>query len=117
MANLTVPVVITGIEFVKSTLQRFMKEGEFKDGVSEEYKRGFYDFGNTVVDTLDTMDSWIPCSKGSPPCYGNYLVCSKGVVWVAEWFDHTWWGIEKPRRYTDVEAWQPLPKPWKEGAE
>ena len=60
---------------------------------------------------------WIPCEERLPDKRGNYLVCSKGVTWVANWFLNTWWGIEKRCRYSDVEAWQPLPQPYKKEGE
>ena len=58
-------------------------------------------------------DQWIPCSERLPDKKGNYLVTSKGCTWVAYWFNNTWWGIEKRCRWTDVEAWMPLPEPYK----
>ena len=57
---------------------------------------------------------WIPCSERLPESKGNYLVCSKDVIWVANYFHNTWWGIEKRCRWGDVEAWQPLPDPYKQ---
>lgn len=80
-----------------------------------QYDRGQYDKG--YQDGLNA-DKWIPCEVELPKKRGNYLVCSKGVTWVANWFLDTWWGIEKRCRYSDVEAWMPLPVPYKkEGAE
>lgn len=38
---------------------------------------------------------WIPVSERPPKETGNYLVTSKGSTWVANWFNGTWWGIEK----------------------
>ena len=66
------------------------------------------------ADVPDTnVGEWIPCSERLPEKAGNYIVTSKGCTWVAYWFYHTWWGIEKRCRWTDVEAWMPLPEPYK----
>lgn len=40
-------------EVTRIAVQRIMNEGEWKDDVSEEYKNGFYDFGNAVLKFLD----------------------------------------------------------------
>ena len=55
MANITVPIVIEGIEIIANAIQKIMDEAEFKETVSEEYKQGFYDFGNSVVSALKEM--------------------------------------------------------------
>ena len=48
------------------------------------------------ADVPDTnVGEWIPCSERLPEKAGNYIVTSKGCTWVAYWFYHTWWGIEK----------------------
>ena len=84
-----------------------------------------YTAKNVLVDEISAYDMaiealqeqerrWIPVSERLPDVTGNYLVISKGSTWVANWFNGTWWGIEKKCRWTDVEAWQPLPEPYKE---
>ena len=60
------------------------------------------------------VGGWIPVTEKLPEESGNYLVTSKGSTWVANWFNGAWWGIEKKCRCTDVEAWRPLPEPYKE---
>ena len=80
------------------------------DKCSDCSRRKFYQQG--YQDGLNER-KWIPCEERLPDKRGNYLVCSKGVTWVANWFLDTWWGIEKRCRYSDVEAWQPLPQPYK----
>ena len=67
-----------------------------------------------TIDRQPQVGGWIPVSERPPKETGNYLVTSKGSTWVANWFNGTWWGIEKKCRWTDVEAWQPLPEPFKE---
>ena len=73
----------------------------------DQYVKGYED------GKADAMQ-WIPCSERLPEEKGDYLVTSKGSIWVANWFNYTWWGIEKHCRWTDVEAWMPLPEPYKE---
>lgn len=55
MAQIEHPIVIEGFGFVKCVIQRFVDEVEFTDDTSEEYKKGFYDFGKAVVEALDSM--------------------------------------------------------------
>lgn len=55
MAKIECPIVIDGLEFVKDVIKRFVEEAEFADDVSEDYKNGFYDFGNSIVEALDNM--------------------------------------------------------------
>lgn len=61
---------------------------------------------------------WIPCSERLPDKSGNYIVCNKhSEIWVANWFDNTWWGIEKKCRWGNIIAWQPLPEPYQQKGE
>lgn len=53
MARLSVPIVIDGLDMVRDVIQRFLNEAEFKDGVSDDYKKGVYDFGNAIIEALD----------------------------------------------------------------
>lgn len=55
MAQFKLPVVVNGIEFTRDLVQKFMNDIEFGDSVPEEYKKGFYDFGNALVKTLDKI--------------------------------------------------------------
>ena len=66
-----------------------------------------------IINKQPPADQWIPCSERLPEKAGNYIVTSKGCTWVAIWFYYTWWGIEKRCRWTDVEAWMPLPEPYR----
>ena len=60
-----------------------------------------YEFGLKLIDYIEGMEKqpqvggWIPVSERPPKETGNYLVTSKGSTWVANWFNGTWWGIEK----------------------
>ena len=55
MAKITVPITITGIDHVKDVVQTIMDEAVFADHVTEDYKKGFYTFGNAVVAILTKM--------------------------------------------------------------
>lgn len=65
-------------------------------------------------DSTKKNQEWIPVTERLPEKHGHYLVCSKDVIWVAVYYNYTWWGVEKRCRWGDVEAWQPLPEPYKE---
>lgn len=49
------PIALNGLEVTKKAIAGFMKNAEFKEDVTEEYKRGFYDFGNAVLEALNKM--------------------------------------------------------------
>ena len=78
-------------------LERCEEINELNKELAEEYNQG-----------------WIPCNERLPEKHGHYLVCSKDVIWVADYYNYTWWGVEKRCRWGDIEAWQPLPEPYKE---
>lgn len=91
-----------------------------QDDCCLEFLEGMATRQHEILDIINEQPKadWIPCKERLPEKRGNYLVCSKGVTWVANWFLNTWWGIEKRCRYSDVEAWSILPQPYKEeGAE
>lgn len=81
-----------------------------------------FEFGNMLIDYMERMEKeperkWIPVSERLPEEAGNYLVTRSGYTWVANWFNDTWWGVEKKYRWTNIDAWQPLPEPYKEREE
>lgn len=49
-------ITLTGIEITKNAIQKIMDEADFTN-VSEEYKRGFCDFGNAAVAMLEAMEN------------------------------------------------------------
>lgn len=53
---------LNGLEVTKRAIADFMENAEFKDDVTEEYKRGFYDFGNAAIEALNKMQQ--PVSSG-----------------------------------------------------
>ena len=56
MAKATFEITINGVDKVKEIVKRVMDEAEFKETVSEEYKNGFYDFGNAVIHMLEATE-------------------------------------------------------------
>ena len=52
-----------------------------------------------IIESQPQVGGWIPVSERPPKETGNYLVTSKGSTWVANWFNGTWWGIEKKYRW------------------
>lgn len=46
-------VNINGNELVIDVIKKVMEEGEFEEGVTEDYKQGFYDFGNAVIKAFE----------------------------------------------------------------
>lgn len=76
--------------------------------------------------STDTSSGWIPCSERLPNIEGNtsdtVLVCTiDGFQHMAFWCDDEKWRycesgmIKNPMEWTVIIAWQPLPKPYKEG--
>lgn len=78
----------------------------------EWYQKGYQDGLNA--------DKWIPCSERLPSEDGKYIMCTtKGSVYCAKYSKDksTNYGFHTDS-YTHIEAWQPLPIPYKkEGAE
>lgn len=48
-----IPIKLDCAEVTIIAVQRIMNERKWKDDVSEEYKNGFYEFGNAVLKFLD----------------------------------------------------------------
>ena len=55
MAELKAAITITGIDFAQKVIKGFMGEAVFNENVSEDYKRGFYDFGFALISALENM--------------------------------------------------------------
>lgn len=52
-----IPVTITSVDFVKDLVSNIMKSIEFEPEVTEMYKRGFCDFGNALISTLEKLQN------------------------------------------------------------
>lgn len=93
-------------------LIKHLIECQEKDG--DEKEKNFLEDMIWLISSQPQVGGWIPVTERLPDKAGNYLVTRQGYTWVANWFNNTWWGIEKKYRWADVEAWQPLPEPFKE---
>ena len=51
--EIKIPIKLDCAEVTRIAVQRIMNEREWKDDVSDEYKNGFYEFGNAVLKFLD----------------------------------------------------------------
>ena len=54
MAQLTATIKISGLEIAKRLAKKTMEELCIDD-CSEDYKQGFFDFGNAFVEALEVM--------------------------------------------------------------
>ena len=67
MAKFEVPVVING-KMMKEVVQKVTASAEFKDTVSEDYKKGFFDFAESLINVLEKTggsdtDEDTPCDR------------------------------------------------------
>ena len=53
MASSGFEIKLDSVEVTKKAVQRIIKEFEWESDVTEEYKSGFYEFGNAVLKFLD----------------------------------------------------------------
>ena len=53
MASIGLEIKFDSAEVTRKAVQRIIDEADWNDDVSEEYKNGFYDFGNAVLNFLD----------------------------------------------------------------
>jgi Zn finger protein HypA/HybF involved in hydrogenase expression len=67
MAKLKIPVVLNS-KMMKEVVQKVTASAEFKDSVPEDYKKGFFDFAETLINTLEKIggndtDAETPCDR------------------------------------------------------
>ena len=55
MAQISVPIQIEGLGFVIGLMKKLVEEADFKEDASDDYKKGFYDFSNAVITTLEKV--------------------------------------------------------------
>lgn len=56
MAEIKIPVTISGMEVVKNTLRTFNDNYEFNKDTPDEYKKGFTDCLNCIVKAFEVSD-------------------------------------------------------------
>lgn len=74
----------------------------------DQYEKGF-------KDGAEQKAKWIPINE-TLPSVGTYLVSGGGKVWIADFkiFNDIMVGFANPAQNPVIEAWMPLPKPYKE---
>ena len=55
MAQISVPIKIDGLDFVIGVMKGLVEKADFKEGVSDDYKNGFYDFSDAVITALEKL--------------------------------------------------------------
>lgn len=53
--GLKLQIKTDGLDIIIGAIKRFVEEADFKEDVSDEYKNGFYDFYNAVIDMLEKL--------------------------------------------------------------
>lgn len=94
MAQINVPIKIDGLGFVIGLMKKLVEEADFKEDVSDDYKKGFYDFSNAVITALEQLKDedvelvrhgrWviieILCGGGKERKYYRCSECNKANV-------------------------------------
>lgn len=72
-------------------------------------------FGETLYGLV--LPAWIPCSDRMPEEKKEVLISADGELYIAEYeIDHGkgyWSEVVEYRNVTDVDAWMPLPEPYR----
>ena len=71
---------------------------------------------NMAIEALsaDAVQGWIPCSERLPNEERHYLCCNKGYLpFIAHYHDEQWHCFDGTTSH--VDAWMPLPTPYKGG--
>ena len=111
---------------VKSKIYNYIKRTINPYG--KPFKGTAYEFGLKIMDFIKNMDNekengWIPVSERLPEIKNYeecYLVTDGRFIWMAYWTPEKEWifaectDCKNKIDWTDVVAWQPLPKPYKE---
>ena len=129
MAQLSVPIVVNGIKLAQEAVRLMLCEAEFSDGASEDFKFGFYAFGNEVcealgrfIDKYEGAGEWISVDDFLPAKDGTYLVIGKsGTPHTAHFYrknEHSPNDDRFRAHFSNqyVTHWMPLPEPPKVGA-
>lgn len=71
MASIGLEIKLDSAEVTKKVVQRIIDEVEWEDWVTEEYKRGFYAFGNSLLKYLDKYCAEEKMRQEEPPTVVN----------------------------------------------
>lgn len=70
-----------------------------------------------IQPTIEPFPQWIPCSERMPEEKKEVLVSAGGELYIAEYEicqgKEYWSEVIEYRNITDVDAWMPMPEPWK----
>ena len=123
MAKFEIPVVIDST-FIKNVIRGVTASAEFNETTSDDYKKGFFEFANTLINTLEKIgksnadcSEWISVADILPPPFESVLVCMPGeapMPMIHEGFittDGLWYSNHFIREAGEVTHWQPMPEP------
>lgn len=71
MASIGLEIKLDSVEVTKKVVKRIVDEFEWEDWVTEEYKRGFYEFGNFLLKYLDKYCEEEKSKQEEPPTVAN----------------------------------------------
>ena len=71
MASIGLELKLDSVEVTKKVVQTIIDEFEWEDLATEEYKRGFYEFGNALLKYLDKYCEEEKMRNEEPPTVAN----------------------------------------------
>ena len=71
MASIGLEIKLDSVEVTKKVVQTIIDEFEWEDLATEEYKRGFYEFGNALLKYLDKYCEEEKMRNEEPPTVAN----------------------------------------------
>jgi hypothetical protein len=129
MAKFEIPVVLDST-FIKKAVRGVTASAEFNETTSDDYKKGFFDFAEALINTLEKISKsdaecseWISTKEELPEKCCEYLVCIKDKHYMVLQYspEHKKFNAfdgqsERVVRDCAIEVshWMPLPEPPKE---
>lgn len=124
MAKVEIPVVLDST-FIKKVVRGVTASAEFNETTLDDYKKGFFDFAETLINTLEKISKsdaecseWISTKEELPPPYESVLVCMPGEVpfpMIHEGFINNkgvWYVYASAvRTAAEITHWRPIPEP------
>lgn len=123
MAKCEIPIVIDST-FIKKVVRGVTASAEFNETTSDDYKKGFFDFAEALINTLEKISKsdaecseWISTKEELPPPYESVLVCMPGeapLPMIHEGFiskEGVWYSNHFVREADEVTHWRPIPEP------
>ena len=123
MAKAKIPVVLDDT-FIKKVVRGVTASVEFNKTTSDDYKKGFFDFAETLINTLEKIgksnadpSEWISIKDELPPPFESVLVCMPDeapLPMIHEGFinkEGVWYANHFVREGDEITHWQPMPEP------